>query len=240
MILAPARDRCSTVQGDDVHNVTTAATLPTRQHSDVSSALDAWRAELNLAAQVARDNEARAVELARQADRARSDDDLLHRRWECLYWTVFRNYDNDDIEAVFQAGNRRELGAVERELRKRLSRLNAAIQPKDGARPRTAGEDLTDVKRRVKEILTVPDVLVDLGFEPKRTGTSGGREEWHSRCPFCGDGDDRLISWGHPESNFYCRRCGTGGDVIDLVENVLQVGFREATLRLARLAGLSA
>lgn len=190
-------------------------------------------------AQIARDNQRKADELAKRAAEALTDDGLVRLRDECLYWTQFRFCEDDESEAVFQASNRHRLEAYELDIRRRRARLERASLESEGRRSTQGRENLIEVVRLVKEILTVPDALVDLGFEPKRTGSSHGRDEWHSRCPLCG-GIDRCISWGHPESNWACRQCRAGGDVVDLAETVLQVGFPEATRRLARLAGIAA
>ena len=226
MSLAPT----SSTQGPSNH----------RQHVAESPALVAWRANPTVVAQMAGDNEARAVEEARRYAGSRADDDLLYDRHECIYWTMgFRNYDHDGDEATFRQYNRRRLQVTEREIRRRLVVLRDAVSSPDVVNRRTGRRDLVEIAQRVKQVLTVPDALADLGFEPKRSGTSRGREEWKSPCPLCG-GVDRLISWGHPDSNWTCRQCRAGGDVVRLAENVLQVDFAEATRRLARLAGIAA
>jgi len=223
-----------------VHVVAMPAALQRRHHVAESPALAAWRANLTVVAQIAKDNETRAVEAAKRDAGGASADELAYRLRECLYWRMgFRSYDHDGDEATFREYNRRRLDATDREIRRRLALLRDAVSSPDVVDRRPGRPDLVEVAQRVKAILTVPDVLVDLGFEPKRVGMSRGREEAHSSCPVCG-GADRLISWGHPDSNWFCRRCREGGDVVKLAEIVLRVDFAEATRRLARLAGVAA
>jgi len=211
-----------------------------RQHVAESPALAAWRTDPAVIAQTARDNEARAVAEARRIASSRTDEDLVYDRRECLYWTMgFRNYDDDGDDATSREHYRRRFRATEREIRRRLVLLRDAVSSPDVVDGRPGRRDLVEVAQRVKEVLTVPDALVDLGFEPKRTGASRGREEWHCSCPVCG-GVDRLISWGQPDSNWTCRQCREGGDVVKLAQTVLRVDFPEATRRLARLAGVAA
>ena len=223
-----------------VHVVAMPAAPQRRHHVAESPALAAWRADPTVIAQTARDNEAWAVNEAKRYAGSRSDEDLIYDRRECRYWTLgFRNFTDDGDDATFREYNCRRLEAIEREMQRRFALLRDAVSSPDVVDRRPGRRDLVEVAQRVKAVLAVPDVLVDLGFEPKRVGMSRGREEVHSSCPVCG-GADRLISWGQPDSNWFCRRCREGGDVVKLAEIVLRVDFAEATRRLARLAGVAA
>ena len=223
-----------------VHVVAMPAALQRRHHVAESPALAAWRANLTVVAQIAKDNETRAVEAAKRDAGGASADELAYRLRECLYWRMgFRSYDHDGDEATFREYNRRRLDATDREIRRRLALLRDAVSSPDVVDRRPGRPDVVEVAQRVKEILTVPDVLVDLGYEPKRSGMSRGREEAHSSCPVCG-GRDRFVSFANPDSRGFCRRCQLKGDVVDVTMGALNIDFAEATRRLARMAGIAA
>ena len=151
----------------------------------------------------------------------------------------FRNFTADGDDATFREYNRRRLEATEREIRRRLSLLRDAVSSPDVVNRRPGRSDIVEIAQQVKAVLTVPDVLADLGYEPKRVGMSRGREEAHSSCPMCG-GRDRFVSFANPDSRGFCRRCQLKGDVVDVAMAALNVDFAEAMRRLARLAGVAA
>jgi DNA primase len=66
-----------------------------------------------------------------------------------------------------------------------------------------------------------------LGLEPKRAG-----KEWVVRCPFH---DDRTPSLSINQSKgvWHCFSCGSGGDVISLIQGVKRLGFADAVKELA-------
>ena len=81
--------------------------------------------------------------------------------------------------------------------------------------------------------MNILDLLNSRGVKTRRVaGTKGG--EWHSPCPVCG-GRDRFQSWpndGAEGGRWFCRGCGQGGDCIQFLRHVENLGFREACERL--------
>lgn len=72
--------------------------------------------------------------------------------------------------------------------------------------------------------VSIGDVLATRGIRL----TAGSRNEPHGPCPLCRAGDDRFYI-RVKQQRFACRQClPSGGDVIDLVERLHNVGFIEA------------
>ncbi len=117
----------------------------------------------------------------------------------------------------------------------RLPESKAATHARDHER-------WVDLARTVRDIVSVPDVLLLVGCPATRTGTSRqGETEYHGPCPACGDGTDRLVSWDGPRSRCWCRRCGWRGDAIAIMQSFFpgMSHFRDAVRFLAGLAALS-
>ncbi len=58
-----------------------------------------------------------------------------------------------------------------------------------------------------------------LEFAPGEMIQKTETEYYGSLCPFCGQGKDRFLAWPNA-GRFWCRKCGQGGDVIDLAMKV--------------------
>jgi hypothetical protein len=87
--------------------------------------------------------------------------------------------------------------------------------------------------REVKHHVDVPTVLELGGIALTRHG-----HEYHSWCPVCSDGVDRLVSWPNPNSRCWCRRCKWRADVIAAAQSVIPScdGFHTTVTWLADLA----
>ena len=66
------------------------------------------------------------------------------------------------------------------------------------------------------------------------------RTEYHQPCILSDcDSDNDAFRFNSTEGTFHCRRCGFGGDIIDLAREVLGLSFTEAFGRVADIAGYS-
>lgn len=85
--------------------------------------------------------------------------------------------------------------------------------------------------------MDILQLLESKGLRPRKAaGTHGG--EWACGCPRCGDGgkpetSDRFRAWPFQSSNvpggtWYCRKCDTGGDVIEFLRHVDGLNYAEA------------
>jgi hypothetical protein len=138
----------------------------------------------------------------------------------------------------FDAAER--LRAYETELarRARLDRLaSGTASPQD--RRHAAWSELA---RTVRQVVSVPEVLHLAGVVPRRVGQNSRRgvAEYHSPCPVCRDGVDRLISWDGPNGRAWCRQCGWSADAIAVTQSLIPEcsEFRDAVKFLAQLAGM--
>ena len=61
----------------------------------------------------------------------------------------------------------------------------------------------------------------------------GRRPHFFGPCPLCGEGVDRF-GINTDKQMFYCRKCGVGGDVIELVERLDGVDFNRAVETLTK------
>lgn len=93
----------------------------------------------------------------------------------------------------------------------------------------------------VKERVAVPEVLQLAGIAVTRTGRNrrSGATEFHSACPVCRDGVDRLVSWDGPGGRAWCRRCGWSTDVIGVASLIAGDQFRDIVIWLAEYAGMA-
>lgn len=139
--------------------------------------------------------------------------------------------DPDEFVRI-QAAERLRAYREVRDQRLRLLRLQAG---QGTARDRER-QAWTDLARVVKERVTVPEVLALTGLYLTQTG-----KEYHSPCPVCRDGVDRLVSWDGPNSRCWCRRCGWRADVIAVVQSLIPDcrDFHDAVTWLADLARTS-
>ncbi len=94
--------------------------------------------------------------------------------------------------------------------------------------------------RTVRESVSVPEVLALVGCHIRMTGTNRpqGGTEFHSDCPVCRDGVDRLVSWDGPNGRAWCRKCRWSADVIAIAQGLMPgcEHFRDAVKTLAKLA----
>lgn len=68
-----------------------------------------------------------------------------------------------------------------------------------------------------------------LNLGKRRAKTHGG--EYWTPCPFCRAGDDRFHVWPDRDDSstvYWCRQCNESGDIIDFVQYVESINFREA------------
>ena len=70
-------------------------------------------------------------------------------------------------------------------------------------------------------------VLTEAGVELQSLG-----RRLVGRCPLHGDGQPSLVVYPDSQS-YFCFGCGAGGDVIDFVSRLREVGFKEAASVLA-------
>lgn len=146
--------------------------------------------------------------------------------------------DLDDL-AAFNARERKR--ALEAELGHRV-RIFSMPESK-AAKYAQDRESWADLARTIRETLPVQEVLHLIGYPATRTGHSrrSGASEYHSGCPRCADGTDRLVSFDGPESRFFCRKCDFRGDVITLTRSFMPgcSGFRDALKTLTRLTSMN-
>jgi hypothetical protein len=120
--------------------------------------------------------------------------------------------------------------------RDRRKRARALLGGDASKRDRTR-QAWVDLARMVKERVTIPEVLQLAAYPVRQTGAN----EWHSACPACGEGDDRLVIWTGVKPGAWCRRCENSFDAISLCQSLIpECGeFRDAVRFLARLATLN-
>jgi hypothetical protein len=132
------------------------------------------------------------------------------------------------------AGERRRAYEVEVERRVRI----VSIPGSKAAKYTRDFEEWAELARTVRELVSVPEVLLLIGYPPTRAGN-----EYHGPCPVCRDGVDRLVSWDGPNSRCWCRRCGWKASGAISVAMSFMPGcqhFRDAVRSLARLAEVEA
>lgn len=102
----------------------------------------------------------------------------------------------------------------------------------NGAMEKTVKNNQKDVKERIKQTVSIADLLnscYGISFN------GGGR----GPCPLCNYQKDKKVFWiSTVEQRFHCHHCKTGGDVFDLVMSVDNLSFVEALKKLAEFAGL--
>lgn len=78
------------------------------------------------------------------------------------------------------------------------------------------------------------DIAISCGLNPKKVASTNGGE-YASPCPMCG-GRDRFRVWPYQDDHgrWWCRRCGRGGDAIQLLREARGMGFREAAAAVGR------
>jgi len=159
------------------------------------------------------------------------------------YRDVFRT-DAADDDPVWpgEAGRyiaRERLRAFEAELARRD--LISTLPTSKLAKTAKEYEQWAELARTIRETVFIPDILKLIGCLVMPSGTSRQRPEYHSDCPVCRDGTDRLVSWGGPNGRCWCRKCGWSADVIAVAQSFLPdcEHFRDALKFLARLAALN-
>lgn len=79
----------------------------------------------------------------------------------------------------------------------------------------------------IRQAHPIAEVIGDSGVELRGLG-----QRLKGRCPFHADTEPSLVVYPK-DGNYFCFGCGAGGDVIDFVERVNGVGFREAASLLS-------
>ncbi len=76
--------------------------------------------------------------------------------------------------------------------------------------------------------MSVLDIAISCGIIPKRVSSVKGGE-YASACPMCG-GNDRFRVWPVQGEHgaWWCRRCGKGGDALQLLRDAKGMSFKEA------------
>ncbi len=90
-------------------------------------------------------------------------------------------------------------------------------------------------------MITILDLLQENAVQPRKvSGNKGG--EYHSACPGCGDGgkgnrSDRFHVWpaqNDGQGSYWCRQCGSGGDVIQYMMDFQSLDFKTAASRAGK------
>jgi DNA primase len=83
--------------------------------------------------------------------------------------------------------------------------------------------------------VSMEQVLNQLGFEP--TGRSGN--QWHGPCPVHGSTStgSRTFSVNLDTGRYYCHKCHSHGNALELWAAAHQLGMYEAALDLCRALG---
>lgn len=76
---------------------------------------------------------------------------------------------------------------------------------------------------RVKDSVTMPELVKRYGFEPNRAG--------YIPCPFHNEKTASLKVW---EDHYKCFGCGAHGDIISFVQNYEHLGFNESIAAINR------
>ena len=81
--------------------------------------------------------------------------------------------------------------------------------------------------------MVILSLLEQLGWSPKRTASTNGGE-YHSPCPNCMEGIDRLCIWPKQGKGgrYWCRQCGSKGDAIQFCRDFLGLSFKDACQRV--------
>ncbi len=95
-------------------------------------------------------------------------------------------------------------------------------------------EAWASLAKTVKEYVSVPELLSLIGCHVRQTGA----HEFHSDCPVCRAGDDRLVIW---QNRCWCRKCDWSADAIVIAQSFLPdaTHFRDAVRILSNLAALN-
>jgi len=88
---------------------------------------------------------------------------------------------------------------------------------------------------KLRTEITMEQVLEQLGFEP--TGRSGN--QWHGPCPVhrSGSTSSRTFSVNLDTRRYYCHKCHSRGNPIELWAAVGQLPFYDAAIDLCRALG---
>jgi hypothetical protein len=151
-------------------------------------------------------------------------DPELYNVHESILWRTHSLTETDPESAAFAAVTvAADLEIVTAEIRRReRARQSGWTNPYQDR-----SDALTALTDAIRDRVDLCDLLEHEGVPVARS-----RTEAHSPCPLC-LGTDRFIIWYPPESHGFCRRCGTGGDVISWARSFWQVGFADAVVRLA-------
>ncbi len=151
-----------------------------------------------------------------------------------LFASIVHDADAHPFER-FNATERHRAYAEELDRRERIARL-AAGQGTLKDRNRAAWTQLAQL---VKERTSVPELLELTGISVTRTGRNrrSGANEYHSACPLCRDGVDRLVSWDGSNGRVWCRQCQWSTDAIGVASLFVGGRFRDRVEFLAGLVG---
>jgi DNA primase len=80
--------------------------------------------------------------------------------------------------------------------------------------------------------MTILDLLISEGFQPKKIASTNGGE-YTGACPFCG-GQDRFRIWPEAKGGgrYWCRKCGKKGDAIQYLRDKDGLSYRDACMKL--------
>ena len=94
-----------------------------------------------------------------------------------------------------------------------------------------AGVDFAALRSQI----TMSDVLNQLGFEP----TSRSAAQWHGPCPVHGSRSlrSRTFSVNLEAGRYYCHKCHSQGNALDLWAAVQKLPIYEAAVDLCRALG---
>ena len=190
----------------------------------------------DLAAEIARENAARAARYLRVTVEGMGTVELLDWRERLEADRLEPGYTNTEDHALSLHITTTNLAAVDAELarRERVARISSGVvSPSDAKHSAWA-----DVARELRDAVPVPVALERLSHPMRRVCRDrDGRDEYAGACLWCG-GADRFRAWGPPRSRYWCRRCQTGGDVVTLWRNVTGLPFVDACEELLDIAGV--
>ncbi len=83
--------------------------------------------------------------------------------------------------------------------------------------------------------MSILTLIEEMGWISKRTASSNGGE-YHSPCPNCAGGTDRLCIWPTQGKGgrYWCRQCGCKGDAIQFCRDYLGLSFKDACMRVGQ------
>lgn len=80
---------------------------------------------------------------------------------------------------------------------------------------------------------SVKTLLISLGFNPH-----GGADQLRSRCEVHGGDNPTAFSYSLKLHMWHCHNCGAGGDVVQLIQDMKKIDFKEAVTFMLHYVGI--